>query len=91
MKEEIEEIKQDNVSELRKIAEKTFYDTFKGSYTDENFKKFFEENYNETKLLSEIEHHQSFHYFYKVDDEIAGYLKLNINETQTEPKGNQYL
>ena len=29
MKEEIEEIKQDNVSELRKIAEKTFYDTFK--------------------------------------------------------------
>ncbi len=40
MKEEIEEIKQDNVSELRKIAEKTFYDTFKGSYTDENFKKF---------------------------------------------------
>ena len=47
MKEEIEEIKQDNVSELRKIAEKTFYDTFKGSCTDENFKKFFEENYNE--------------------------------------------
>ncbi|RIO53479.1 GNAT family N-acetyltransferase, partial [Staphylococcus hominis] len=28
-----EEIKKDNVSELRKIAEKTFYDTFKGSYT----------------------------------------------------------
>lgn len=91
MKEEIEEIKKDNVSELRKIAEKTFYDTFKDSYTDENFKKFFKENYNETKLLSEIVHHQSFHYFYKVDDEIAGYLKLNINETQTEPKGDQYL
>lgn len=39
MKEEIEEIKKDNVSELRKIAEKTFYDTFKDSYTDENFLK----------------------------------------------------
>lgn len=91
MKEYIEEIKKDNVSELRKIAEKTFYDTFKGSYTDENFKKFFKENYNETKLLSEIEHHQSFHYFYKVDDEIAGYLKLNIDQAQTEPKVDQYL
>lgn len=40
MKEEIEEIKQDNVSELRKIAEKHFMILFKGSYTDENFKNF---------------------------------------------------
>ena len=90
MKEEIEEIKQDNVSELRKIAEKHFMILLKVVILMKTL-KIFEENYNETKLLSEIEHHQSFHYFYKVDDEIAGYLKLNINETQTEPKGNQYL
>ena len=90
MKEEIEEIKQDNVSELRKIAEKHFMILLKVIILMKTL-KIFEENYNETKLLSEIEHHQSFHYFYKVDDEIAGYLKLNINETQTEPKGDQYL
>ncbi|GGG91812.1 GNAT family N-acetyltransferase [Staphylococcus pragensis] len=91
MNEHIEEIHKNEVTELRRIAETTFYETFKGEYSQENFQKFFKETYNEEILLSELDNPNSFHYFYKVDNEIAGYLKLNINDAQTEPKGADYL
>lgn len=91
MSETIERIKENEVSELQQISETTFYDTFEGEYTEEDFKKFFEDNYNEPLLLKEMANPDSYHYFYKIDNQIAGYLKLNTGKAQTEPKGDEYL
>ena len=42
-------------------------------------------------LRKELEQSNSFHYFYEVDQNIVGFLKLNINDAQTENKGQAYL
>ncbi|MCJ1655700.1 GNAT family N-acetyltransferase [Staphylococcus sp. NRL 16/872] len=91
MAEHVVKINKNEVTELKRIAEITFYETFKDVYSQENFQKFFDEAYNEDLLLSELDNSNSFHYFYKIDNDIVGYLKLNINGAQTEPKGNEYL
>ncbi|MCI2947853.1 GNAT family N-acetyltransferase [Staphylococcus caledonicus] len=91
MTEHIEKIQKEEVEALRKISETTFHDTFEGEYSAEDFQTFFSKSYNETILLEELDNPQSFHYFYKIDNEIAGYLKLNIGEAQTEDKGEDYL
>jgi hypothetical protein len=38
-------------------------------------------------LLKEIQNPDSYFYLFKKDGELAGYLKLNINDAQTEAKG----
>ena len=91
MSEYITMIENMDVSDLRQISETTFYDTFEGEYSDDDFNQFFKESYNEKVLLNELNNPNSFHYFYKVNDQIAGYLKLNIGNAQTEPKGENYL
>lgn len=91
MTEQITMIQVTDVSDLRQIAETTFYDTFEGEYTEADFEQFFKESYNETVLLNELNNPNSFHYFYKVDNHIAGYLKLNIGDAQTETMGEDYL
>ena len=91
MSEYITMIENMDVSDLRQISETTFYDTFEGEYSDDDFNKFFKESYNEKVLLNELNNPNSFHYFYKMNDQIAGYLKLNVGNAQTEPKGEDYL
>ena len=41
------------MSDLRQISETTFYDTFEGEYSDDDFNQFFKESYNE-KVLNEL-------------------------------------
>ena len=91
MSEYITMIENMDVSDLRQISETTFYDTFEGEYSDDDFNQFFKESYNEKVLLNELNNPNSFHYFYKMNDQIAGYLKLNVGNAQTEPKGEDYL
>lgn len=91
MSEYITMIENMDVSDLRQISETTFYDTFEGEYSDDDFNQFFKETYNEKVLLNELNNPNSFHYFYKVNDQIAGYLKLNVGNAQTESKGEDYL
>ena len=89
MSEYITMIENMDVSDLRQISETTFYDTFEGEYSDDDFNQFFKAIMK--VLLNELNNPNSFHYFYKVNDQIAGYLKLNVGNAQTEPKGEDYL
>lgn len=91
MSERISEIRDGEVVTLQDIAKRTFYKTFESSYSDEDFSKFFEEAYNVDQLARELKEPNSFHYFYEADQQIVGYLKLNINHVQTENMGKEYL
>ena len=46
--------------------------------------KFLSEEYDFDKLKAEVENPESFYYFYYFEDELAGYLKLNVDAAQTE-------
>ena len=67
-----------DVNELREISIETFTDTFGAQNTPEN-------------LRDELENTGSLFYFVMVDDEIAGYLKLNVGDAQSEEMGETAL
>ncbi|PHK50336.1 GNAT family N-acetyltransferase [Staphylococcus edaphicus] len=92
MEQSIELVNTEEVEVLRTLSINTFKTTFEhGEYTDEDFNAYFNEAYATKQLLSELQDDNSFTYFFKDDDEIVGYFKLNINEAQTEAKGDEYL
>ena len=85
----IEHVKQSEVNMLRDLCMTTFRTTFEeGEYSDEDFKHYFNEAYAVEQLKKELLNKNSFTYFYKENNKVIGYFKLNINEAQTEAMGN---
>lgn len=88
----IETVQIDEVEKLRSLSIFTFKTTFEhGVYTEEDFDAYFNEAFAVEQLKQELQNEDSFTYFFKEDNEIVGYFKLNINVAQTEPKGPEYL
>src|SRR5699024_2838165 len=73
------------IEELQAIAKQTFTETFGSQNTAEDLAKFLSEEYALDKLKAEVENPESFYYFCYFEDELAGYLKLNVGAAQTEP------
>ncbi|WP_195219222.1 GNAT family N-acetyltransferase [Ligilactobacillus salivarius] len=71
----------EDIKALQAIAKQTFTETFGSQNTAEDLAKFLSEEY---KLKAEVENPESFYYFYYFEDELAGYLKLNVGAAQTE-------
>lgn len=80
----IKKITVDDVKELQKISRLTFKETFGADNSAENMVKFLDEAYAEEKLLKEIENSNSHFFFLLVNNKIAGYLKLNEEDAQSE-------
>ena len=75
----------EDIEELQAIAKQTFTETFGSQNTAEDLAKFLSEEYAFDKLKAEVENPESFYYFCYFEDELAGYLKLNVGAAQTEP------
>ncbi|MER2175184.1 MAG: GNAT family N-acetyltransferase [Carnobacterium sp.] len=69
---------------LQKISIELFTDTFKDQNTEEDLKNYLEKAYNSTQLKKELTNKNSAFFFLSDNEEIAGYLKLNIGDAQTE-------
>lgn len=76
---------------LREIAIATYRDTFHQNTSDENLALYFKEAYNLDTLKQELENPLSEVYLLESDEEIVAYLKLNIEDAQTEPMGKETL
>ncbi|MBF0842057.1 GNAT family N-acetyltransferase [Staphylococcus lentus] len=87
----IDKIKNEEVTVLSKICKQTFSDAFKHTMSEEDLKTFFKESYSTEALLDEMSNKQSWYFFARYNGEVAGYMKLNIGDAQTEPKGEDYL
>ncbi|EOI02663.1 hypothetical protein UAY_00910 [Enterococcus moraviensis ATCC BAA-383] len=81
---EIKPITLNELAELKALSIKTFTDTFAKDNTPEDLKEYLDQAYTEEKLTSELQNKQSEFYFIYSDDLLAGYLKLNVNDAQTE-------
>ena len=73
-----------DVEVLAKIAKQTFRETFAQGNTEEQLQEYFEEAYNLRVLLTELEDPDSESYFIMHEEEIAGFLKVNWGNAQTE-------
>ena len=74
----------EDIKALQAIAKQTFTETFGSQNTAEDLAKFLSEEYDFDKLKAEVENPESFYYFCYFEDELAGYLKLNVGAAQTE-------
>lgn len=74
-----------DINELQKVSVETFYDTFADKNTEKNMQDYLSNSYNFETLTEELKNKNSFFYFVLNDeDNIMGYLKLNINDAQSE-------
>jgi ribosomal protein S18 acetylase RimI-like enzyme len=69
------------LSWLQEISKKTFEETFAAFNTKEDMTHYFEHNLSLDQLTLELESPASSFYFIYVEEELSGYMKLNISET----------
>lgn len=76
---------------LQDISVETFNETFKDQNSPENVKAYLERAFNINQLEKEVSNISSEFYFIYANGEIAGYLKVNTHDAQTEMMGNDSL
>lgn len=80
-----------DIDQLQKIGQQTFYETFSESNTEENMESYIENGFSAEKIKTELNDENAEFYFAKIDETIIGYLKLNFGQSQTELKDDKAL
>ncbi|WP_042461256.1 GNAT family N-acetyltransferase [Neobacillus dielmonensis] len=76
---------------LQEISCETFVETFKEQNSPENLKAYLERALNLKQLEKELSNPSSQFYFVYFNNEVAGYLKVNTHDAQTEELGEESL
>src|SRR6478735_8124053 len=80
----IKSVTLNDIDQLTKISRQTFSETFSAGNSEENLKKYLEEELSAEKLTAELNNPNAEFYFAELDGKIIGYLKLNFGQSQTE-------
>jgi ribosomal protein S18 acetylase RimI-like enzyme len=88
---DIQKITLEDIDQLQKIGRQTFFETFSFGNTEENMKKYLEEELSISKLKTELNDNNAEFYFATHDENVIGYLKLNFGQAQTELKDDKAL
>ncbi|WP_368653830.1 GNAT family N-acetyltransferase [Ornithinibacillus sp. 4-3] len=75
---------------LKDISYDTFYETFKDQNKPENLQNYLKEAFTIEKLEREFNQpHSQFYFIYLNETELAGYLKVNMYDAQSEEMGDE--
>ncbi|WP_353856207.1 GNAT family N-acetyltransferase [Bacillus sp. Bos-x628] len=77
--------------ELQEISHETFHETFKHQNSPENMNAYLERAFNLKQLKKELTNPSSQFFFVYFNNEVAGYLKINTDNAQSEEMGNESL
>ncbi|MCP3794046.1 GNAT family N-acetyltransferase [Paenibacillus sp. CH40] len=83
--------KREDLQVLQEISIETFNDTFKDQNSPENMKAYLERAFNFEQLEDELSNVSSEIFFIYFNEELAGYLKVNMNDAQSEKMGDESL
>ena len=72
------------VHQLREISCSTFFQTFQEHNKADDMEAYLTSSFSVEKLTHELNNPNTEFYFAKNEDNIVGYLKVNIGEAQTE-------
>ena len=75
-----------DLDQLVQISRTTFVDAFENQNDPENFKAYIDFAFSKGKLQGELKDANINYYFVYSSDVLAGYLKLNKNDAQTDIK-----
>ena len=81
----------DDLEMLQEISIETFNDTFKDQNSSENMKAYLERAFDTKQLEKELSNRFSQFFFVYFNEAVAGYLKVNTNEAQSEEMGYESL
>ncbi|WP_423363901.1 GNAT family N-acetyltransferase [Mycoplasma sp. P36-A1] len=84
MEKYIEQIQLSEIDELIKMSKESYFDTFDGTCSHEDMQDYLKTAYDKTKLLKELENPNSFFYWIVVGSKKSGYIKLNIEQAQSD-------
>ena len=80
-----------DVEKLQHIGRETFYETFHEQNDEQTMQQYLQQAFAPEKLLAEIKNPQSIIKLLYVDQELAGYLKVNEGTAQTEANADDTL
>jgi ribosomal protein S18 acetylase RimI-like enzyme len=80
-----------DIGQLQKIGRQTFSETFSEVNSPDNMSKYLEEGFSIEKLTDELNNKNSEFYFAELSNNVIGYLKLNLGQSQTELKDDKAL
>ncbi|QCR32525.1 GNAT family N-acetyltransferase [Lysinibacillus sp. SGAir0095] len=81
----------EDLQTLQEISIETFNDTFKDQNSPENMTAYLARAYDLKQLERELYNPSSQFFFVYVHNEVAGYLKINTDDAQSEGMGNESL
>ncbi|MBS4199217.1 GNAT family N-acetyltransferase [Bacillus sp. FJAT-49732] len=81
----------EDLRKLQEISYETFNDTFKDQNSPENMNAYLERAFNLKQLEKELSKISSEFFFIYFNEELAGYLKVNINDDQSEEMDDESL
>lgn len=81
----------EDLNKLQELSYETFNETFKDQNSPENMRAYLERAFNEEQLEKELSNPDSQFYFVFYQNEAAGYLKINVNDAQSEEMGRESL
>ncbi|AKG75176.1 GNAT family N-acetyltransferase [Salinicoccus halodurans] len=91
MSSKIEKCTFEDLKTLQKISYDTFDETFRDQNTEENMRTYLNNAFTEEKLTAELRNPSSQFFFVYHNDAVAGYLKVNTGDAQTEEMGKEAL
>ncbi|GAF36898.1 GNAT family N-acetyltransferase [Lentilactobacillus farraginis] len=80
-----------DVGALQQISRETFTDTFGDANQQADLDRYLTKAYNTDQLTKELSDPESAFFFIYMDDQLAGYLKVNFGNNQTEQYGTDKL
>lgn len=80
----IKEVDLDYIDKIKAISEKTFVATFGSDNTAEDIENYLTEHINTQQVRQELSNPASLFYAVEVDGNLAAYMKLNLDDAQTE-------
>ena len=87
----IKQLTLSELPELQKISRQTFLDTFASANDATNMQTYLDNAYGRDTLTKELKNPNSFFFFAEGNQQVLGYLKVNINQAQTEEQGQTAL
>ncbi|MGQ9007893.1 GNAT family N-acetyltransferase [Bacillus stercoris] len=87
----IKKCRREDLQVLQQLSIETFNDTFKDQNSPENMKAYLERAFNMKQLEKELSNTSSEFFFVYFDHEVAGYVKVNIDDAQSEEMGAESL
>ncbi|ANF96256.1 GNAT family N-acetyltransferase [Paenibacillus bovis] len=81
----------EDASELQQIGYETFDETFRDQNSSENMNAYLEQAFDLNRVRQELSHTQSQFFFVYADNNLAGYLKVNTGDAQSEQMGDEAL